>query len=94
MWVIDQLQEHSETALDPPEKRGCREQFSCKNALDRPSQGMSVREILWFYGRSRKNDRPIRKMAGFYGRLKETGSNRPPRSCNHGAKSKRKIANP
>ena len=39
---------------------------------------MVVREIPWFYGRSRKNERLIRKMAGFYGRLKETGSNRPP----------------
>ena len=34
MWVIDQLQKHSETALDTPKKRGCREQFSIKNALD------------------------------------------------------------
>ena len=39
--------------------------------------GKPVREIPWFYGRSRKNDRPIRKKAGFYGRLKETCSNRP-----------------
>ena len=38
---------------------------------------MAVREIPYFYGRSRKNDRPIRKVAGFYGRLKETCSNRP-----------------
>ena len=55
---------------------------------------MVVREIPWFYGRSRKNERLIRKMAGFYGRLKETGSSRPPRSYNHGAKPERKIANP
>ena len=38
---------------------------------------MAVREIPWFYGRNPKNDRPIRKMAGFYGRLKETCFNRP-----------------
>ena len=73
------------------QKRGYREQFSCKNALDRPSQGMSVREIPWFYGRSRKNDSPIRKMAGFYGRLKETCPKQPIRWCNRGAKRKMQM---
>ena len=38
-----------------------------ETALDCPTQDMAVREIPWFYGRSRKNDRPIRKIAGFYG---------------------------
>ena len=38
---------------------------------------MAIREIPYFYGRNPKNDRPIRKKAGFYGRLKETCSNRP-----------------
>jgi len=32
---------------------------------------MSIREIPYFYGQSRKNDRLIRKMAGFTDDLKK-----------------------
>ena len=76
LWILlnpvtDQVQKHSETALDTLKKIGYREQFSYKNALDRPTQGMAVREIPWFYGRSRKNGRPIRKIAGFTDDLKK-----------------------
>ena len=43
---------------------------------------MAVREIPWFYGRSRKNDRPIRKIAGFTDDLKKPVLIAPLRAAN------------
>ena len=51
---------------------------------------MAVREIPWFYGRSRKNDRPIRKMEVFTDDLKKLVLIAPLRGANVVQKPKEK----
>ena len=91
LWVLlnpasDQVHKHSETALDTLKKEGTESSFPVKMHLIVLHKACLSVKFHDFTDKAVKNDRPIRKMAGFYGRLKETCSN-----CSFcGAKSKRK----
>ena len=77
MWVIDQLQKHSETALDTLKNGGTESSFPVKVHSVVPRKAWPSVKSYGFTDEVVKIGRLIRKMAGFYGRLKGTCSNHP-----------------
>ena len=93
-FSIDQMHKHSETALDTPKKEGTESSFPVKVHL-------IVLHKAWLSVKSHGFTDEVVKMSVssvkwqvFTDDLKKQVLIAPLRSCNHGAKSKRKIANP
>ena len=69
MWVIDQVQKHSETALDTLKNGGTESSFPVKmHLIVHHNAWLSVKSY-GFTDEVVKMSLVIRKMAGFYGRL-------------------------
>ena len=88
------MHKHSETALDTPEKEGTESSFPIKVHSVVPRKEWSSVKSYGFTDEVVKMGRLIRKMAGFYGRLKGTCSNYPFGAANVMQKPKEKSQTP
>ena len=66
-FSIDQVHKHSETALDPQKKEGAESSFPVKMHLIIQRKAWPSVKSYGFTDEVVKMNRPIRKVAGFYG---------------------------